>query len=222
VQSDIRASAASTASGALCFSSVRRHPIACLPALQPDVVRPLYFFIISIVLRIVFPLIPIVLAPAAFLSSAQGLALQTASIFHCRSPVFFPGPGGTGCDRNSFRGVSAESTAPTGTSVILALFCAGPKKGCIDFGIASYGRIVPVDGTSLPRRSARPRRSRRPIELSMVARMRSSTSLLRPANTRLWTNDDEARQCGSHMGWASAIAGRGDAEALAGAAFSAS
>jgi hypothetical protein len=59
---------------------------------QPKVVTPLYFSLFSIVLRIVFPLIPIVLAPALFLSFSQGLALQTGRIFHCRSPVFFSRP----------------------------------------------------------------------------------------------------------------------------------
>jgi len=44
----------------------------------------------SIANRIVFPLFPIVLAKATFLSPLQGLTLQMASIFHCRSPVFFP------------------------------------------------------------------------------------------------------------------------------------
>jgi hypothetical protein len=69
----------------------QRRARAVLPALRHynrGGVVPLYFFIVSIVLRIVFPLIFIVLAPAAFLSPAQGLALQTVSIFHCRWPVF--------------------------------------------------------------------------------------------------------------------------------------
>jgi hypothetical protein len=39
-------------------------------------------------LSLFFALFPIALAPAAFLSSAQGLALQMALIFHCRSIVF--------------------------------------------------------------------------------------------------------------------------------------
>jgi hypothetical protein len=49
----------------------------------------LHFSLLSIVLRIVFSLLPIVIALAAFLSLSQSLALQTAPIFHCRSPVFF-------------------------------------------------------------------------------------------------------------------------------------
>jgi len=36
-----------------------------------------------------FSLLSIVLALAAFLSQSQGLTLQMAHIFHCRSIVFF-------------------------------------------------------------------------------------------------------------------------------------
>jgi hypothetical protein len=60
---------------------------AGLPS-QPDVAAPPCIFIVSIVLGIAFPLIPIVLAPTLFLSFSQGLALQTGRFFHCRSPVF--------------------------------------------------------------------------------------------------------------------------------------
>jgi hypothetical protein len=46
-----------------------------LPALQPDIGARPRFPTVSIVLRIVFPLLPIVHAQAAFLSPAQGLVL---------------------------------------------------------------------------------------------------------------------------------------------------
>jgi len=49
--------------------------------------------VVSMARRIVFPLffslLSIVLAPAAFPPQSQGLALQLASDFHCRSIVFF-------------------------------------------------------------------------------------------------------------------------------------
>jgi hypothetical protein len=83
--------------------------------------------LLSIVLRIVFPLIPIVLAPAAFLSLPQGLTLQTASIFHCRSPVVFGKPLATWLRSQRLGGALAESKALTGTSAILALFCSDSK-----------------------------------------------------------------------------------------------
>jgi hypothetical protein len=77
--------------------------------------RRIAFFIVSIVLRIAFSLLSIVVALAAFLSPLQYLTLQMASIFHCRSIVFYLAcPGQFGCGRNSLPGNPAESTAPQG------------------------------------------------------------------------------------------------------------
>ena len=57
-------------------------------ASQPDVNHAAGFPTVPIVLRIVFPLLAIVLAHAAFFSPVQGVALYLARIFHCRSIVF--------------------------------------------------------------------------------------------------------------------------------------
>jgi hypothetical protein len=76
VQSEIGASEPALRAR-VAFSSragLARSAIAWLPA-QLDVVASLYFSLFSIVLRIVFPLIPIVPALAVFLLVAQGVAL---------------------------------------------------------------------------------------------------------------------------------------------------
>jgi hypothetical protein len=53
----------------------RAAPLPVFRCHDRTLVTLLYFCLFPIVIRIVFPLIPIVLASAAFLSSAQGLAL---------------------------------------------------------------------------------------------------------------------------------------------------
>ena len=60
----------------------------------PRMQRPAtVFFIVSIVVRIVFSLLPIVLLPASFLKLYQYLILQIDRISHCRFIVFFQTPG---------------------------------------------------------------------------------------------------------------------------------
>jgi hypothetical protein len=96
------------------------------------VVTPPVFFIVSIVLRIVFPLLPIVLAQAAFLSPLQSLTLQTTRFFHCRSPVFFfsaRGARSTTATLPRFRGPPTAFTkagAGTNTGKVVHQPCAHP------------------------------------------------------------------------------------------------
>jgi hypothetical protein len=59
------------------------------------------FSLLPLFFALFFPLHPIVLAQAAFLSPLQSLTLQTASIFHCRSPVFFSSATPRGAGRDS-------------------------------------------------------------------------------------------------------------------------
>ena len=131
-------------------------------ATQPDVPAPVYFFIVSIVLGIVFPLIPIVPALAAFLSASQGLALQLTRISHCRSPVF--------CLAASFVEIALSARCPSSghhrgqkrsadrdigdIGEILGSFCADPKTVA---SISILHVLIVSMGKSLPRRD-RPHR----------------------------------------------------------------
>jgi hypothetical protein len=52
-----------------------RSAVGCLPASQPDVHQRPDFSLFPLLRALFFPLLAIVLAPAAFLSLSQGLAL---------------------------------------------------------------------------------------------------------------------------------------------------
>jgi hypothetical protein len=93
-------------------------------------VAALYFSLLPLLFALFFPLIPIVLAPTPFLSSSQGLALQTGRIFPLQiACIFSEQDTGTGCDRNSLSGAAAKSVALTGTSVQIGFVMRVAENG---------------------------------------------------------------------------------------------
>ena len=118
-----------------------RSAVAGLPAPQPDVDHAPGFPIVSIVLRIVFHCscaggVSPALAMACIVIGAN-FPLQIDCIFVPAGLGWTNQLRATACGRDA----SAESTAPTGTSVGIGFVRRGSESGCIEFDSECSGRI---------------------------------------------------------------------------------
>jgi hypothetical protein len=136
VQIDIRASAATPLRARFAFQA-RPSPAFGITAgrgARSDVRPfPLFFALFFPLIPIVISLIPIVLAPAIFLSLAQGLALYLGQISHCKLPVFYLADPRRNQPVGALPHIGAPSEAksamPTGISVIIGFVLRVGENG---------------------------------------------------------------------------------------------